>query len=250
MAPQIDQAMVLAAGFGTRMGDATQKTAKALIPLGRQKMIDYPIAALKNYGCQHIIVNIHAFADQMSAHLKQNHPSIMISDESALLMNNGGALAYARHFFKDEPFFVHNCDSFFPIPLAEQKQILTQSADFFDPNIMDGLLLLQKIKNKKRVQNGDNNDGDNGEKSGENNDGDFTLLDNHQIKRGGDYLYIGVQILTLKALQDLPQKPFPMEKIWQEAMKRQRLYGFVLNQKWLHLGTQKALKTIPAFYKH
>ena len=88
----INQAFILAAGLGTRMGAASKRRPKPLLELGGAALIEHAIGTLSAYGCAAIIVNIHAHADQMRRYLTHRHPSIRISDESQRLMGTGGAL--------------------------------------------------------------------------------------------------------------------------------------------------------------
>ena len=225
---RITQAFVLAAGLGTRMGEVSQQHPKPLLELGGKAIIDYALDALSAYGCERIIVNIHAHADQMARHLSRR-PSILISDERSALMGTGGALthAYKAGRLKAAPFFTHNCDAIFPINLAARRKILEDLASAFLFDEMDGLLLL------KQSTAGD---------AAGNAAGDFARAPDHHIDFGSGYAYTGVQILSPSLLERAPEGKLAMETLWRDAVKRQRLYGHVLTQEWAHVGTKLALR--------
>ena len=89
----IKQAMVLAAGLGTRMRPITDTIPKPLVKIAGKPMIDYALDALAEAGVERAVVNVHHHADQMEAHLRSYRGlEILISDERDALMNNGGGL--------------------------------------------------------------------------------------------------------------------------------------------------------------
>ena len=53
------KAMILAAGYGTRLLPLTEKTPKALLPLCGRPLISYTLAFLKKWGFKEIIINLH-----------------------------------------------------------------------------------------------------------------------------------------------------------------------------------------------
>ena len=77
-------------------------------------MLELQIKKLVSEGFDQIIINVHHFGDVVKDYLKQNNffnCSIEISDESEKLLDTGGGLKKASHFFRDgEPFLVYNVD--------------------------------------------------------------------------------------------------------------------------------------------
>ena len=90
-------AMVLAAGLGRRMRPLTDDKPKALVEVGGKAMIDHMLDRLAAAGVKRVVVNVHAFADALEAHLvRRNDLEISISDEREALLETGGALKKAR----------------------------------------------------------------------------------------------------------------------------------------------------------
>ncbi|HEX2395726.1 MAG TPA: nucleotidyltransferase family protein [Bacteroidales bacterium] len=108
------KAMILAAGKGTRMLPLTEKMPKALIEIQGVPLIAHTILYLKYYGITDIIINVHHHASQIIDFIRNNKSfglNIEFSDESDLLLDTGGGLYKARHFFNpDEPFVLTSSD--------------------------------------------------------------------------------------------------------------------------------------------
>lgn len=104
--------MIFAAGLGTRLKPLTDHMPKALVPVAGKPMLEHVIEKLKATGFDEIVINVHHFAQQIIDFLKANNNfgiKIWISDETEELLDTGGGIKKAAHFF-DEPFLVHNAD--------------------------------------------------------------------------------------------------------------------------------------------
>ncbi len=108
------KAMILAAGRGTRLRPMTNYQPKALIKVAEVPLLEMAIRQLIRYGCKDIIINVHHFGDQIIQFLqKKDHfgINIVISDEQDELLDTGGGLKKAAHFFEDgQAFLLCNTD--------------------------------------------------------------------------------------------------------------------------------------------
>ena len=107
------QAMILAAGLGTRLKPLTDTMPKALVPVSGVPLIDLIICRLRKAGYDRFVVNIHHFARQIADHVagQDYAPMVRLSDESDQLLETGGGLKRARGLFRDdEPILIHNVD--------------------------------------------------------------------------------------------------------------------------------------------
>jgi NDP-sugar pyrophosphorylase family protein len=102
------KAMVLCAGFGTRLGDLTRETPKPMLPIHGQPMLAYLLGHLRRHGFGEVMINLHFkpeiireyFGDGARGGLK-----ITYSSEPQLLGTAGG-LKQVESFFRDEPEFL------------------------------------------------------------------------------------------------------------------------------------------------
>jgi NDP-sugar pyrophosphorylase family protein len=108
------KAMIFAAGLGRRLRPITDSKPKALAELNGMPLLEIAIKRLIRSGFDDIIINVHHFSSLIIDFLRKNNNfgiSITISDESDLLLDTGGGLKKAAHFFNDnKPFLVHNVD--------------------------------------------------------------------------------------------------------------------------------------------
>lgn len=108
------QAMIFAAGLGTRLKPLTDTMPKALVPVGGKPLIEHVIGKLKASGAERIVVNVHHFARQVVDYLQENANfgiDVSISDESSKLLDTGGGLKKAAPLFvPDAPILIHNVD--------------------------------------------------------------------------------------------------------------------------------------------
>ena len=108
------QAMIFAAGLGTRLKPLTDTMPKALVRVGGQPLLWYVIMKLKAAGYERIVVNVHHFAQQIIDYLQANNNfglDIRISDETCGLLETGGGIKKALPLFDpSEPILIHNVD--------------------------------------------------------------------------------------------------------------------------------------------
>lgn len=107
------QAMIFAAGLGTRLKPLTDRMPKALVPVGGTPLLDLNIRRLRAAGYHRFVVNIHHFAQQIVDHVaRQDYaPLVSFSDETSQLLETGGGLKKAAPLFCDDaPVLIHNVD--------------------------------------------------------------------------------------------------------------------------------------------
>jgi MurNAc alpha-1-phosphate uridylyltransferase len=108
------KAMIFAAGLGTRLKPFTNSKPKALAEINGISLLEIAINRLIRFGFDEIIINVHHFPNQIIDFLKSKNNfgiQISVSDETGVLLDTGGGLKKAAHFFNDgKPFLVHNVD--------------------------------------------------------------------------------------------------------------------------------------------
>lgn len=223
----VTTAMVLAAGLGTRMRPLTLSRPKCLVTVNGKTLMDHMLDRLAGAGVQRVVVNVHAFADMLEAHLKTRRDvEIVISDERAQLMETGGGVRQALHLLGDAPFIVCNTDSIWEEP---QGSAIKRLIDGYDASRMDCRLMLADMNACL----------------GFDTPGDFTLSETGTIAlRGGaasaPWAYTGVQIVRPDLIANEPVEPFSFKRIWERSIAAERLYGGTLDGFWMHVGDPSA----------
>ena len=78
----IKTAMVMAAGHGTRMRPLTNDRSKAMVEVGGQPLIDHMLDRLAAVGVERAVINVHAHADHLEAHLKRRTSCLLYTSPS------------------------------------------------------------------------------------------------------------------------------------------------------------------------
>lgn len=117
------EAMILAAGLGTRLRPLTDTMPKALVPVRGRALLSHVMDRLVAAGVTRIIVNTCHHAEQVSEFLDRNTPpgvEIALSPEPGGPFDTGGGLLAAAPLFREGgSFLLHNVDVLSDIPLGE-----------------------------------------------------------------------------------------------------------------------------------
>ena len=105
------KAVVLAAGFGTRLRPLTLVHPKPLLPIWGTSILERAIRRLERWGVEEIAVNAHHLAPQirMYAAARKGSAKITVAEEPEIL-GTGGVLNPLRMWLGDKPFWLVNGD--------------------------------------------------------------------------------------------------------------------------------------------
>jgi mannose-1-phosphate guanylyltransferase len=113
------KALVLAAGFGTRLGQLTLETPKALIRVDEKPILGFCLDQLWIAGVKEVIINSHYLSTQIEEFIQgyETELIIQLSYEEKLL-GTAGTLKKHIDFLSSEDFVVMHADNFFSDTLA------------------------------------------------------------------------------------------------------------------------------------
>ena len=114
------KAMILAAGFGTRLRPLTETVPKPMVPVLNRPLLERTIELLRQANIQDIAVNAHHLPEQIIAHFGDGSKfgvHLHFSIEKKILGTAGGIKA-AQDFLGGGPFLVINSDILVDIDLA------------------------------------------------------------------------------------------------------------------------------------
>ena len=226
------EALLFAAGLGTRMRPLTAETAKPLLELDGRSLLDRALDRLLAAGVERVVVNAHWQAELLGAHLRARAggPDTVLLAEDRLLDTGGTLAEVVRRGLLGAggaPFFAVNGDSVWfdgPVPA------LARLVAAFDESALDAVLLLVRATGVHA----------------EINRGDF-MLDAMGRPRRPDsseiapYVYGGVQVVGPGLAAGADAAPFSLNLLWDRAMVRGRVAALVHDGLWFHLSTPRDL---------
>lgn len=109
-------AMIFAAGLGTRLKPYTDHCPKAMVDVAGRPMIAHQLLKLRQAGFCHVVINVHHYAEQVINYVNANNGfglDISFSDERGKLLDTGGGIRKALSLFDGEhSILIHNVDIF------------------------------------------------------------------------------------------------------------------------------------------
>tara|TARA_R110002072_G_scaffold106760_13_gene233072 strand:- start:1465 stop:2217 length:753 start_codon:yes stop_codon:yes gene_type:complete len=235
--------MVLAAGRGERMRPISDNLPKPMIEICGRPMIDRVMDRLTEFGIETIVVNLHHLADKLQAHVERwartphpdglAKPRVAFSREKELL-DTGGGIKQALPLLGDAPFFTCNSDLLWLNGVSPVLDLLAQA---WNGDEMDALLLQHPCISAV----------------GYNGLGDFHmdsvgLLQRRSEREVAPYVYAGVQLIKPALFDAAPEGAFSMNRLWDQSLEAERLYGQHNEGCWYHVGTPQTLKEVEALF--
>jgi N-acetyl-alpha-D-muramate 1-phosphate uridylyltransferase len=223
---RIDSAMIMAAGFGTRMRPLTVSTPKPLIKVAGRTLLDHALDQLPPAGIKNAVVNVHYLPEQIEAHARTRADiNIHISDERAQLLDTGGGIRQALPYL-GETFAVLNSDNLWK---HHRTPALAQLLPHWDAARMDSLLLLARRSDAV----------------GYSRAGDFELDTDGRLRwRTGEtapFVYASIYIARAEIFASLPEGPVSTLEAWRSSIKKGRVYGHIFDGIWCDIGTPAAI---------
>jgi MurNAc alpha-1-phosphate uridylyltransferase len=227
MSGKIKRAMVLAAGYGTRLKPLTDHVPKPLVPVAGRPMIEYALNKLQSYGVQEVVINVSHLKEQLLAYLSsRKNLKIIISGESEPL-ETGGGLKKAQSLLGDEPVFVINSDI---IWTDEGESALDRLARHWDDSNMDFLLLVQPKSKAIGYERGEDH---------------LFVKPANTIgwdERVEPYIIAGIGIFHPRVLAGVPGGKFSVKILWQRALAQSRFFCLPHHGRWFQTGTINDIK--------
>ena len=226
----IKQAMILAAGLGSRMGELTQDIPKPMLIVEGMSLIERALLYLKQNNINKVVINTYYKAEIFEDFVR----SLPIAKEldlafsrEKILLGTGGGIKHALTLLGKEPFFVLNSDAVF-IDRKNKPTSFIQLQKNWQPEFMPMMMLLAR-KNKAFGYWGK---------------GDFDingLGELNQEQEIREFINPGLAVMDYRLFADYQEEIlqfFPT--IYKDLMKKHKLYGSIYEGNWYHIGDSKA----------
>ncbi|MEP2531685.1 nucleotidyltransferase family protein [Shimia sp.] len=218
--------MMFAAGFGTRMGNLTATRPKPLLKVAGTPLIDHTLNMVRAVNPLRIVVNTHYLADQIEHHLKDQN--IDLSPELPDVLETGGGLKHALPLLGAGPVYTTNTDAIWAGPNP-----FSLALEHWDPDRMDALAVCISPENTV----------------GHTGAGDFVLGSDGTIRRGPGLIYGGIQILKTEGLNDISDKVFSLNRLWDHMIRDRRFFGVAYPGKWCDVGSPQGIEQAETLLK-
>ena len=227
----ITQAMILAAGKGTRLRPLTLETPKPLVEVGGQPLIVWHIKALQAAGINNITINASWLADKLMQTLgdgAQYGVKLHWSVEEDEPLETAGGIFHALQTGKlqDAPFILVNSDVWTTYDFAQLQDYT------LGPDQLAHLLLIDNPEH--------------------NNGGDFAinngLASEQPIADADKYTFAGISVVSARLIDGLVSgQPAPLAPLLKQAMLKFQITAEVIKDNWIDVGTPERLTQVNEF---
>lgn len=230
--------MIFAAGLGTRLRPLTNDRPKALVEVAGKSLLEHNIERLKAAGCDHLVVNVHHFGQQIIDFLQEHDNfgiDIRVSDERQLLLDTGGGIRQALSLFDEAaPILIHNVDIISDIDLRALYQAHMDHAAQTDG--CGATLAINQRKTSRYLMFDD-----------EQRLCGWTNISTGEVKgtMGEKFAFSGIHVVDpqlFPLLKAMPEGPYPIISFYLQACKQQNLFGYdVTKNRWVDCGKPESL---------
>jgi NDP-sugar pyrophosphorylase family protein/aminoglycoside/choline kinase family phosphotransferase len=220
------QAVLLAAGFGTRMLPLSAELPKPLLPLWGQPLLLHSLARLRRWGVRDVLLNLHhqpnAFIEVLRRAANPMDLRIAFSFEPEIL-GTGGALSRAAWFLDDGPFWMLNADVVLSVSPAPFLRVFAQRHPL-------AALWLHPALGPRTVDM---------------SRGVITGFRSRRAGSPGTYTFCGLQLLDPAILNFIPDQEFStIVEAYEKAQRRGKVvWGIApVRSYWADVGTPSAYR--------
>ncbi|PIE81065.1 MAG: hypothetical protein CSA15_01270 [Candidatus Delongbacteria bacterium] len=220
------EALILAAGFGKRLGDLTKDTPKPLVEIMGKPLIYFVIQKLKKYGVSKIFINTHYLHEKMESYFKKNSFGVEIElIYEKEILDSGGAIANIQDKLSTNYLLVHNADIISDLDINESLKYHIEQRNTVT-------LIIQKRETSRKLQF----------------DNRFYFKGRFDSSKGyKGYGFQGIHILNKEIVESMEKGKFPIIDYYCKLKdKGYKIGGFEMckNSLWKDLGRVEDLMEI------
>ena len=214
---EINTALILCAGYGKRLNPITLNKPKALIEINKITLLQNTLNLVTSLGVKDILINAFYLSEQIEKYVSSLNLNLKVIKDGDKILDTGGGILNLINNSKQNDFLVFNPDTIWNESYISEIQNMEKF--YFRNNAKNILLVVEKSKGFDQRMNGD-----------------FFLESNILQKLdNNNFIFTGCQILNKSIFESYKIEKFSMNKIWEEMIKKKKLYGYKSEEKFTHL---------------
>lgn len=227
------KAVILAAGFGSRLKPLTDSTPKALVEVAGRPMLLRNIELIKSLGIKDIIINTHYLAGQINNFCNNVEGANITLIHEPEILETGGGILNIMHTIANEPLLVVNSDV---VLHSRNSHPLSKLVNSWDSQNMELLALLEPNRTQYKRANGD-----------------FNLSDAGKLLNEGDrkeFIFMGAYIISPEFFKGYNVHKFRVpEIIFKASGEDHKFFGIENTSTWFDIGSKESLEVANNYLK-
>jgi len=225
---KVNTALILCAGYGKRLNPLTLTKPKPLLRINETTILENCIKLIESLEIENVIINTFYLKKKIEdfINIKKFNLDIKIVNDGKTILNTGGGILNMMETSSDSDFLTLNPDTIWNSNYI--KFIKDMEQFYFSSQIKNILLLVNKnLSFDKKLK------------------GDFNLEQN-KIRKDihNDLIYTGCQIINKNTFKSRLINNFSISEIWNELIKKKKLYGYESLEDFYHLTNLEVYKEL------
>ena len=214
---EINTALILCAGYGKRLNPITLSKPKPLIEINKTTLLQNTLNLVTSLSIKNILINSFYLSKQIEEYVKSQSLNLKVINDGDKILDTGGGILNLINHSKQDDFLVFNPDTLWNESYIAEIQNMEKF--YFENKVRNILLVAEKSKSFDERINGD------------------FFLKNNILSKSFDknFIFTGCQILNKSIFENYKVETFSMNKIWDEMILKNQLYGFKSDGKFTHL---------------
>ena len=214
---EINTALILCAGYGKRLNPITLSKPKPLIQINEITLLQNTLNLITSLGIKNILVNSFYLSDQIEKYVADLNLNLKVINDGNTILDTGGGILNLIDNSNQNNFLVFNPDTIWNKNYIVEIQNMEKF--YFENKIKNILLVVEKSNSfDQRMK------------------GDFSIKNNILKKKfDKNFIFTGCQILNKSIFENYKIETFSINRIWEEMISNDKLYGYISKLKFTHL---------------
>ena len=214
---EINTALILCAGYGKRLNPITLSKPKPLIEINNTTLLQNTLNLVCSLGVKNILINSFYLHNQIEEYVASLSLNLKVINDGNKILDTGGGILNLINNSKQNDFLVFNPDTLWNERYITEIQKMEKF--YFENKVKNILLVVEKSKSFDQRMIGD------------------FFMKNNILNKSLDknFIFTGCQILNKSVFKNYKIETFSINKIWEEMISKNQLYGYKSNGKFTHL---------------